>query len=115
MSRNQLQDVHLCTSFSARFISTLLFGAQAADQLTSSGATSSANLPDLTHPGSTTMHNMSSDRLNSPGDPTSGTELHFLILKHPASRIRFGLFALPCVFFRKKAPFYGVCVCVWNI
>ena len=95
----------------AKHLATLLFGAHAADQLTSSGATSSANLPDLTHPGSTTTHNMSSDRLNSPGDPTSGTELHFLILKHPASRIRFGLFALPCVFFRKKAPFYGVCVC----
>ena len=49
----------------AKHLATLLFGSQVADQLTSSGATSSADLPDLTHPGSTTTHNMSSDRLTS--------------------------------------------------
>ena len=47
----------------AKHLATLLFGAHAADQLTSSGATSSANLPDLTAPGSTTTHSMAPDRL----------------------------------------------------
>ena len=47
----------------AKHLATLLFGAQAADQLTSSGATSSANLPDLTGAGSTTTHSMAPDRL----------------------------------------------------
>ena len=49
-----------------------------------------------------------------PGDPTSWTELHFLIFKIQASRIRFGPFALPRAFFRKKPRSTG-CVCVWNI
>ena len=47
----------------AKHLATLLFGAQAADQLTSSGATSSDNLPDLTGTGSTPTHNMAPDRL----------------------------------------------------
>ena len=46
----------------AKHLATLLFGTQAADRLTSSGATT-GNLPDLTGTGSTATHNMAPDRL----------------------------------------------------
>ena len=49
-----------------------------------------------------------------PGDPTSWFELHFLIFKIQASRIRFGPFAMSRALFRTK-PRSTVCVCVWNI
>ena len=55
----------------AKNLATLLFGSQAADQLTSSGATSSTDLPDLTSSGiyNDAQHVIGPAYL--PGDPTS--------------------------------------------
>ena len=47
----------------AKHLATLLFGAQAADRLTSSGATSSGNLPDATEVDPATTNGMAPDRL----------------------------------------------------